>query len=149
MQKQTENLKKSDLIGRFLAMFLFAFIAISGYAQSKVTGKVVDSNGEPVIGASVIVKGTSLGGVTDIDGNFSINNVQPNQSLVISYVGYTTQTVAVKGTTRFNIVLEDDNALLDEVVVVGYGTQRKTDVTGALSHVGAKELEARPVSNAF
>lgn len=151
MQNQKNaNLKKSNSIRRFLSMLLLAIVAIGAYAQqNKVTGTVVDANGEPIIGASVIVKGTSNGGVTDLDGNFTINNVQPDQSIVISYIGYTSQTVAVKGKSNFQVVLESDDKLLDEVVVVGYGVQRKSDVTGALAHLDSKELTKMPVSNAL
>ncbi len=151
MQNQKNaNLKKSNSIRRFLSMLLLAIVAIGAYAQqNKVTGTVVDANGEPIIGASVIVKGTSNGGVTDLDGNFTINNVQPNQSIVVSYIGYTSRTVAVKGKSNFQIVLKSDDKLLDEVVVVGYGVQRKSDVTGALAHLDSKELTKMPVSNAL
>lgn len=151
MQNQKNaNLRKSNSIRRFLSMLLLAIVAIGAYAQqNKVTGTVVDANGEPIIGASVIVKGTSNGGVTDLDGNFTINNVQPNQSIVVSYIGYTSQTLAVNGKSNFQIVLKSDDKLLDEVVVVGYGVQRKSDVTGALAHLDSKELTKMPVSNAL
>lgn len=130
-------------------MFLLAVTLCStiAFAQSKITGTVVDEMGEPVIGASVMVKGTTTGGVTDLDGNFTIANVKQGAQLVVSYVGYATQTVQAKNNVK--VVLQEDKQLLDELVVVGYGTQRKSDVTGALSHVGSQELERRPVSNAF
>ena len=130
-------------------MFLLAVTLCStiAMAQSKITGTVVDEMGEPVIGASVMVKGTTSGGVTGLDGNFTIANVKSGAQLVISYVGYATQTVQAKNNVK--VVLQEDKQLLDELVVVGYGTQRKSDVTGALSHVGSQELERRPVSNAF
>ncbi|MBR5350336.1 MAG: TonB-dependent receptor [Prevotella sp.] len=118
-------------------------------AQNKVSGTVVDANGEAVIGASVVVKGTSTGTVTDLDGNFTIPNVPQNGSLVVSYVGYATQTVPVGGKSSINITLQEDRQLLDDVVVVGYGVQKKRDVTGALTRVGEKELNSKPVNNAF
>ena len=131
----------------FLA-FLTVFSTIV-MAQGKVSGTVVDVTGEAVIGASVMVKGTSNGTVTDMEGNFTIQNVQQNATLVISYVGYRTQNIPVAGKSQISVTLEEDKQLLDEVVVVGYGVQRKSDVTGALTRVGEKELNAKPVANAF
>ncbi len=129
-------------------MVLFAFA--SAYAQGiSIRGTVVDGSGEPLIGASVLVKGTALGTSTDIDGNYVLNNVDKNATLEFRYVGYSTQTVAVKGQTRIDVTLTEDSAVLDDLVVIGYGTQKKSDVTGALSHVGAEELQSRPVNNAF
>ena len=113
-----------------------------------VNGVVVDANGEPIIGASVKIVGTSNGSVTDFDGNFKIANVQRGATLEISYIGFVTQRVKVTG-QALKVVLQEDSKALEEVVVVGYGVQRKSDVTGALSHVGSKELESRPVNNAF
>lgn len=130
-------------------MFLLAVTLCStiAMAQSKITGTVVDEMGEPVIGASVMVKGTTSGGVTDLDGNFTIANVKNGAQLVISYVGYATQTVQAKNNVK--VVLQEDKQLLDELVVVGYGVQKKTDVTGAMLRVGEKELNSKPVNNAF
>ena len=104
----------------------------------KVTGTVSDSQG-PVIGASVVEKGTTNGVVTDFDGNFTLN-VKPSATLVISYIGYTTQEVAVGNQSNFNITLLEDNAQLEEVVVVGYGVQKKKLVTGATVQVKGDEL---------
>ena len=134
---------------RFLFLALMAVCSTMAMAQGKVSGTVVDAQGEPVIGASVVVKGTSTGTVTDFDGNFIIPSVPQNATLVFSYVGYRTQNIAVGGKSQFNVTLEEDKQLLDEVVVVGYGVQRKSDVTGALTRVGEKELNTKPVSNAF
>ena len=130
-------------------MLAFLLAASTMWAQQRVTGTVTDNSGEAVIGASVLVKGTSTGAVTDIDGKFTIGSVPNSASLVVSYVGYRTQTIALDGRSTVNIILEEDKQLLDEVVVVGYGVQRKSDVTGALTRVGEKELNAKPVSNAF
>ena len=113
-----------------------------------VNGVVVDANGEPIIGASVKIVGTSNGSVTDFDGNFKIANVQRGATLEISYIGYVTQRVKVTG-DAIKVVLKEDSQALDELVVVGYGVQRKSDVTGALTRVGEKELNAKPVNNAF
>ena len=137
------------MLQRLMFTVLFTVCALAVSAQNKVTGTVVDASGEAVIGASVIVKGTSNGTVTDFDGNFTINNVPQNANLVVSYIGYRTQTIAVAGKSQINVTLEEDKQMLDEVVVVGYGVQRKSDVTGALTRVGEKELNTKPVSNAF
>ena len=83
-----------------------------------VKGTVVDETGEPVIGASVMVKGTSVGCATDLDGNFTLQNVKPEQTLTISYIGYTAQTIAIGQQTNFNVVLKPDNKVLNEVVVL-------------------------------
>ena len=134
---------------RLMFTVLFAVFAIGAFAQNKVSGTVVDVQGEPVIGASVVIKGTSNGTVTDFDGKYVINNAPAKGDLVFSYVGYRTQTISLAGKTQINVTLEEDKQLLDEVVVIGYGVQRKSDVTGALTRVGEKELNSRPVSNAF
>lgn len=134
---------------RLILLFLLAVSSSVAMAQGNVKGTVVDATGEPVIGASVLVKGTTTGTVTDFEGNFTLQKVPQNATLVFSYVGYRTQNVAVSGKSQFSITLEEDKQLLDEVVVVGYGVQRKSDVTGALTRVGEKDLSAKPVSNAF
>lgn len=110
---------------------------------------MLDVNGEPIIGATVMVKGTNNGTVTDFDGKFTIANAPKNATLQVSYVGYKTRSVALGGRQTIRITLEEDAAALDEVVVVGYGVQRKSDVTGALARVGEKELKAMPVKNAL
>ena len=151
-----ENSKRLRLFSRmyfiqwlFLTV-LFSLVTMSGYAQSKtVTGKIIDSTGEPVIGASVLVKGTTNGVISDIDGNFSIQGVANDAVLQISFVGYKAQDISVAGKTRIDVTLVEDTEMLDEVVVVGYGVQKKSDVTGALASVSSEELNTKPVSNAF
>ena len=137
------------MLRRLMFLALMVLCTSGAFAQKQVTGTVVDAAGEPVIGASVIVKGTSTGTVTDLDGNFIIKNVPDNSSLLISYVGYRNQTISVAGKSQINVTLEEDRQLLDEVVVVGYGVQKKSDVTGALAHIDSKELTQMPVSNAL
>ncbi|WP_315352988.1 carboxypeptidase-like regulatory domain-containing protein, partial [Phocaeicola abscessus] len=110
------------------------------------TGTVKDGSGETVIGASVVVKGTANGTITGIDGDFSLQNVPQGSIIQISFVGYQTQEVSWTG-APLNIVLKEDSKVLDEVVVVGYGTQKKVNVTGAVSMVNADAIEARPVAN--
>ncbi|WP_301746451.1 carboxypeptidase-like regulatory domain-containing protein, partial [uncultured Duncaniella sp.] len=101
----------------------FFMTALSANAQTSVTGTVTDETGEPLIGASVIVPGSTIGASTDIDGNFKLNVAQ-GKKIRVSYVGYVTQEVTVKG-NNLKIVLKEDNELLDEVVVIGYGTMKK------------------------
>lgn len=145
------NLSGCSVLQRlFFFTFLFMVCAIGAFAQGKtVSGTVLDKSGESVIGASVLVKGTTNGTITDFDGKFTLSNVSDDASLEISFVGYKTQLIPVKGRTMFNVTLEEDTEVLDEVVVVGYGVQKKSDVTGAMANVGAEELMARPVNNAF
>ena len=151
MKEHANNFTKrvGSLWARLLVLVMIAALPTAIMAQGQVTGTVVDATGEPIIGASVVVKGTTTGTVTDLDGNFTIPGVAKNATLVISYVGYRTQNLALDGRNSLNVTLEEDKQLIDEVVVVGYGVQRKTDVTGALTRVGEKEMNAKPVSNAF
>ncbi|MCF2698015.1 carboxypeptidase-like regulatory domain-containing protein, partial [Phocaeicola vulgatus] len=102
--------------------------------------------GESVIGASVVVKGTTNGTITDFDGKFTLTNVPESGTIEISFVGYKTVNVAVKGQSTIKVILEEDTETLEEVVVVGYGVQKKSDVTGAMARVGSEELNTRPVN---
>lgn len=121
---------------------VFAQSTPSGTVSQKVTvkGTVVDSEGEPLIGAVVVVKGTSLGVSTDIDGQFTLNNVPANATLSVSYVGCKTQSISLDGRTDVNVVLQSSATSLDEVVVIGYGTINKKEVTSAVSHVSSKDM---------
>lgn len=105
----------------------------------KITGRVIDAGGEAIIGASIVEKGTTNGTITDFDGNFTLN-VRTNAKLVVSYVGYVTQEVMVTPNKELNIVLKEDAETLDEVVVVGYGSVKKSDLTGAVASVSTKDL---------
>lgn len=121
-----------------LLLFMLCLLPISATAQSiQISGTVSDVFGEPIIGASVLEKGTTNGIMTDFDGNFSLT-VPSTSIIVVSYVGYATQEIPVNGQKSFNIILKEDNELLDEVVVVGYGTMKKSDMTGAISSVNAQ-----------
>lgn len=106
----------------------------------KVFGTVVDSNGDPIIGASVLVKGTSNGTITDLDGNFSINDVPETAQLTVSYIGYKAVQLRATDKNLSKVVLQEDSKLIDEVVVVGYTPMRKSDFTGSLASVKASEL---------
>ncbi|MBQ2169406.1 MAG: SusC/RagA family TonB-linked outer membrane protein, partial [Prevotella sp.] len=143
------SVNRSTGVRRFLFLLVLAVTSTMAWAQGNVSGKVVDATGEPVIGASVVVKGTTTGAVTDIDGNFSIPNVPRNANLEISYIGFKTQSVSVSGKNAINVTLQEDRQMLDDVVVVGYGVQKKSDVTGAMASVSTEELNARPVNNAL
>jgi len=123
-------------------------VAVAAPQQEKkisVTGNVKDAIGEPLIGVNVMVKGTTIGGITDANGNFSLSDVAPNAVVSISYIGYKTQEIALNGKTSVNVTLSEDSEALDEVVVIGYGTQKKADLSGAVATVPKKVLENRPV----
>ena len=111
-----------------------------------LTGKVADQNGEPIIGANILVKGTTNGTVTDFDGNFTIQ-VTNKSVLEISYIGYLSQDIQVAGKRTLSVTLKEDTQALSEVVVVGYGTQAKVNLTGSVASVGEKELNARPITS--
>ena len=115
-------------------------------AKKQITGKVVDAQGDAIIGANIIEKGTSNGTISDVDGNFSLQ-VENSAILLISYIGFLTQEINTVGKTDFNIILQEDTKALDEVVVVGFGTQKKVNLTGAVSTATAAEIESRPVVN--
>ncbi|MDR1456106.1 MAG: TonB-dependent receptor [Tannerella sp.] len=114
-------------------------------AKSRITGTVVDRTGEPVIGANIVEKGVAINGsITDVDGKFSLE-VSPGATLTVSYIGYVTLEVAVANRTTLNITLEEDTRVLEEVVVVGYGTQRKESLTSAITSVNTELLESRSI----
>jgi TonB-linked SusC/RagA family outer membrane protein len=122
-----------------MALFL-SLICFAAFAQKTVTGTVKDATGEPMIGVSVVVDGTSIGSVTDLDGNFTIQKVPENATLKISYVGYKEQKLQVAGKSSFQIVMDEDNQGLDEVVVIGYGTVKKRDLTGSVASVKQNDI---------
>lgn len=140
--------QKSSFLKALGIMLLSVLFATQANAQNlTVTGTVTDNLG-PVIGASIQVEGTSNGCITDIDGNYSLPNVPANSTLVFSYIGYQTQKVAVNGKTKIDVQLTEDSQLLQEVVVVGYGVQRKSDLTGAVASVKtADALKGTPTGN--
>ncbi|MEA5044959.1 MAG: SusC/RagA family TonB-linked outer membrane protein, partial [Petrimonas sp.] len=131
-----------------LTMFLIACFVL-GYAQTRLlTGSVVDGDNIPLPGVSVIVKGTTTGTVTDIDGQFRLNVDNPNgKTLVFSSIGFLTHEQPIGNTSAFNIVLREDQKLLDEVVVIGYGTQKRSDITGTVASIPRERLENTPNIN--
>ena len=145
MKKRKKKLSSISIRFLFLIIGVCSVLNVSAQ-QISISGNVVDESGISVIGASVLEKGTTNGTITDIDGNFSIS-VSEKSTLVISFVGYITQEVSVKANTPLKIVLKEDSEVLDEVVVVGYGTMKKNDLTGAISSVSAKDLGKQPSSS--
>ena len=135
----------SKVLGLFV-LFCCLF-SVSATAQGVVTGVVTDEAKEPLIGVTILVRGTSTGTVTDYDGAFSIN-AGPSATLDISYLGYKSKAVAVNGRSNLTVTLATNAEILDEVVVVGYGSVKKSDVTGSVSSVKAEEIQAFPVLNA-
>lgn len=113
----------------------------------RVTGTITDQSGEPIIGANVTIKGTTIGNITDIDGNFALEKVSSGQIILISYIGYLTQEISYAGQHNLSIVLQEDMQNLEEVVVVGYGSQKKVNLTGSVSSVSATELADKPVAS--
>lgn len=140
---KTKNLSK----WRYLLLLCTLIFSLGLSAQSvTVTGNVTDESQIPIIGGNIIEKGTNNGTVTDIDGNFTLS-VSQGATLQISYIGYTTSEIVVGNQTNLQVVLREDMQSLQEVVVVGYGTQQKVNLTGAVARIGEKELESRPIQN--
>lgn len=141
---KTNCFKKRTL---FWILFFILMTPLGVLAQNiQLTGVVTDAANEPVIGASVVEKGTTNGVITDFDGNFTLN-VPAKSTLIISYVGYASQEIPVNGRTNIKVTLKEDTEMLDEVVVVGYGTMKKSDMTGAISSVDVDELVKRTTTN--
>jgi len=123
-------------------------VSLAAVQQTKkITGTVVDNTGEPVIGANVVVKGTTLGSITDMDGKFTIEDVPSNGTLQISYIGYKSIEMPIGSQSDFKITLQEDSERLDDVVVVGYGVQKKVTVTGSVASLKGEELKASPTTN--
>jgi len=148
-QMNPKSSRNTFLFLRWLSVFLMLLIGQTLSAQQRqVTGIVKDQTGEPIIGASVLEKGTTNGVITDLDGNFKLTVSNPEKAVLqISYIGYQTQQIPVNGKTLLNVILKENTKLLDEVVVVGYGAQKKESVVGAISQVSSKELLASPAAN--
>lgn len=114
-----------------------------------IKGKIVDNAGEPMIGVNVLVKGTTNGAITDFEGNYSLADVNENDVLMVTYIGYLTQEIKVGKQSVINIVMKDDTQSLDEVVVVGYGVQKKSDLTGSISSIKPADITSTPTTNAL
>ena len=133
---------------RTLSIFLLCvmFTATAFAQQKTIKGTVVDATGEPLIGVNVSVKGTTIGIITDIDGNYTLE-VPSKSTIVFSYIGYQTQEIPAGNQSTINVTLKEDTQKLEEVVVVGYGTQKKVTVTGSVASVSGEELKASPTTN--
>ena len=146
LTQKHKSMKHVVLSNRLATMLAFFFLCVAtAFAQITVKGTVTDGTGEPVIVASVLEKGTTNGIMTDIDGNYTLT-VKQGATLVFSYVGLTTQEITAKAGV-LNVKLEDNNKILDDVVVVGYGVQKKSSVTGAISQVKAEDMQNRTISD--
>ncbi len=132
---------KNWLFSKASMTFFICLLSVSFLAAQTVSGELKDADGEPLIGASVVVQGTNSGTITDIDGMYSIQ-ASPGDVLLISYIGYRDQTITVGDDSNVSLVLESDSEILDEVVVVGYGTRKKSHNTGAISQIGGTEIAA-------
>ena len=124
----------------FLLLLFFFTFHLSSFAQGVVKGQVSDEFGDPVVGANVTIPGTTTGVITDINGNFELNNVALNRVIQISYIGFQSQSFTYTGQSLFKIVLVEDTQLLDEVIVIGYGTMKKSDLTGSITAIGEKDF---------
>lgn len=135
---------------RFHHLFLLLLFVVGtqllSAQQISITGTVTDQNGDPIIGASVIADNSGNGTATDIDGQYTIK-ADPLGQLRFSYIGYSSQTVNIEGRSTINVTMTENEAMLDEVVVIGYGTLKKSDLTGAVSSLGAKDIKDVPVNN--
>ena len=116
--------------------------------RKRLTGQVVGQDGEPLIGVNVVVKGTTIGSMTDMDGNYILENVPSNATVEFSYIGYLQQSINVGNKSNLNVTLAEDTQKLDEVVVVGYGSFKKRDLTGAVSQVKGDEISNLPLRSA-
>lgn len=138
-------------MGKRVTMFIAMIFAFAGLAQAQdiiVKGVIRDEQNQALPGASILVKGTQSGTVTDVDGNYSIGVPNPEAVLVISFIGYTTQEIPVGNRTQIDVTLASDLKNLNEVVVIGYGTQKRGDVTTAIASVDTKDIEERPILQA-
>ncbi|MEX0362447.1 MAG: SusC/RagA family TonB-linked outer membrane protein, partial [Allomuricauda sp.] len=129
-----------------LLLVLFLAMVSLVQAQREITGKVADESDVPLAGVTVIIKGTTVGTVTDFDGNYLIN-AEEGQALIFSYLGFLEKTVTVGASDTIHVVLQEDVQGLDEVVVVGFGTEKKVNLSGAVSNVSIKDLDTRPINN--
>ncbi len=142
-------MKCNQVIRKAATSILLSMLCLFAYAQKTITGTIVDNIDDPLIGANVLIKGTTNGTITDLDGRFTLHNVNPSDILVCSYIGYTTEEVKVGDKTSFRIVMSDDTKTLDEVVVVGYGQMKKTDLTGSVASVKTEDITSKGTTSAL
>ena len=146
MKKTSTNHAIAVWMRRLSLTAVFACLAVYSYAQQRVTGTVTDAGGEAVIGASVVVDGTTVGTTTGADGRFALD-VPAGAKLVVSFLGYASETVPVAGQTDLKVVLKEDAAMLDDVVVIGFGTVKKRDLTGSVASIKAEKILQAPTSS--
>ena len=140
--------KLTNLFCHLVVLFLLCSPAAFAQSNVNVSGRVTDEAGQPIIGAGVMLSSDqTVGTTTDLDGNYSLS-IPSNATLVISCIGYQTETVAVAGRSEVNVTMREDAEFLEETVVIGYGVQRKSDITGAIASVGEADLQNRTVTNA-
>lgn len=132
---------------RFLSLLSFTLLSVAALAQSTVRGKVTDESGVGLPGVNILIKGTTSGTTSDANGNYTIDVPSTSGVLVFSFIGYTTQEVSFDGRSVIDIAMQPSAETLSEVVVVGYGVQRKSDVTGSLVSVSSEALKEVPVAN--
>ncbi len=132
-----------------IVSLLLSTLCLFAYAQKTITGTIVDNIDEPLIGANVMVKGTTNGTITDFDGKFTLSGVTASDVLVCSYIGYTTEEIKVGDKSSFKIVMKDDSKALDEVVVVGYGQMKKSDLTGSVASVKTEDITKKGTTSAL
>ncbi|MFA9370853.1 MAG: SusC/RagA family TonB-linked outer membrane protein [Labilibaculum antarcticum] len=141
------GIRKPLFSSAILIMLIINSLNVHAQEMQSITGKVTDTAGESLIGVNIIIKNTTIGTITDFDGNFVIK-VPQGGSLAFSYLGFVDQTIALEGKTEINVILEEDFSKLGEVVVVGFGTQKKVNITGSVATASAEDLKERPVANA-
>ena len=142
------RLKHCNLLlkGMILLLFSFLFTGILYSQERTITGTITDKTGAPLLGVSVAIKGTTAGTITDVDGNYSLKIPGNDAVLVATYVGYADQQVTVGDRSVVNIVMEESITELDQVVVIGYGTQKKSDLTGSVASISSEDMQAVPVA---
>lgn len=144
LKRESSGLRKAILT------VIALFVAIPLFAQNvDITGTVVDETGEPLIGVTVMVQGTTNGTATDLDGNYALKNVPSKGKISFSYVGYSDKVESVNGRTVINMQMSEDSQALDELVVVGYGTMKKSDLTGSVSTVDTQKLNSKGAISAI
>jgi len=153
MKPDTKNLKmRRSVWGRNFIQrgcLLVFFLALGNFVMAQtVTGKIIDPNNDPVIGATIVVDGTDVGTTTDIDGNFSLNVPEGNNVLRVNYLGMKEQLINIDGRSSINFQMESDAALIDEVVVIGYGVQKRSDLTGSVTSIKSKDIKGLVAGNA-
>ncbi|MFZ6011936.1 MAG: carboxypeptidase-like regulatory domain-containing protein, partial [Bacteroidota bacterium] len=145
--KASLHRSKKTMTAALVLMFTLFYQVV--WSQQLVTGKVTDDTGQVIPGANVLVEGTTLGTTTDAEGKYSLSVNDGNSVLVFSFIGFTTQKVLVGSQTNIDVTMNPDLTTLEEVVVVGYGTMKKRDVTGAIASVNNKTIEERQPVNVF